>query len=251
MNPTSRLPALAATTRALARCAGTLALAATGLAWGQAAAGDDADIAAVSAQVQQMARDSAGRAGLGDARIEVEVGSLDPRLKLAPCQRIEPYLPPGLPVWGRTRIGLKCTQGAKLWNVTLPITVHVYARALVTQAALPAGTVLAAEHLTEAEVDLAAAPGLPINQPGALAGRSLQRPLAAGSPLRPADLKARQWFAAGETVRVVAVGPGWSVVTEAEALSPGLEGQSVRVRTESGRLLQGRPVGDRRVEVSL
>ncbi|MFO1336633.1 MAG: flagellar basal body P-ring formation chaperone FlgA [Burkholderiaceae bacterium] len=238
--------------RAAARCLGVLAalgLGGAGLAWGQAAT--DGDIAAVGAQVQQMARDSAGRAGLGDARIEVEVGSLDPRLKLAPCQRIEPYLPPGLPAWGRTRIGLKCTQGAKLWNVSLPVTVHVYARALVAQAALPAGTVLAPEHVGEAEVDLAAAPGLPIAQPGALVGRSLQRPVAAGSPLRPADLKARQWFAAGETVRVVAVGPGWQVVTEAEALSPGLEGQPVRLRTESGRLLQGRPVGDRRVEVSL
>lgn len=251
MNPTSLVPSLVAATRAAARCAGVLALAAAGLAWGQAAPGDDADIAAVSAQVQQMARDSAGRAGLGEARIEVEVGRLDPRLKLAPCQRIEPYLPHGLPAWGRTRIGLRCTQGAKLWNVTLPVTVHVYARALVTQAALPAGAVLAPEHLGEAEVDLAAAPGLPIGQPGALVGRSLLRPLAAGSPLRPSDLKARQWFAAGETVRVVAIGPGWQVVTEGEAMSPGLEGQPVRVRTESGRLLQGRPVGDRRVEVTL
>lgn len=247
MNPRFLLAMLRAPMRRLGMLA-WLGLGA-GLAWGQSAA--DGDLAAVGAQVQQMARDSAGRAGLADARIEVEVGSLDPRLKLAPCQRIEPYLPAGLPVWGRTRIGLKCTQGAKPWNVTLPITVHVYARALVAQAALPAGTVLAPEHFGEAEVDLAAAPGLPISQPGALVGRSLQRPVAAGSALRPSDLKARQWFAAGETVRVVAVGPGWSVATEAEALSPGLEGQPVRLRTESGRLLQGRPVGDRRVEVSL
>ena len=52
-------------------------------------------------------------------------------------------------------------------------------------------------------------------------------------------------------VRVVAVGPGWQVVTEGEAMNPGLEGQTVRIRTESGRLLQGRPVGDRQVEVAL
>lgn len=226
-----------------------------GVAWalGASAQGviENADVAAVSSQVQQMARDSAGRAGLGQARIEVEVGSLDPRLKLAPCQRIEPYLPPGLPVWGRTRIGLKCTQGAKLWNVTLPVTVHVFARSLVTQSALPAGTQLAPEHFTEAEIDLASAPGVPISQPGLAVGRTLNRPVAAGSALRPADLKARQWFAAGETVRVVAVGSGWQVVTEGEAMNPGLEGQTVRIRTESGRLLQGRPTGDRQVEVAL
>jgi flagellar basal body P-ring formation protein FlgA len=235
------------------RHAALLALLGAGTAWGQQApaAASDSDLAAVSAQMQQMARDSAGRAGLNGARIEVEVGNLDPRLKLAPCQRIEPYLPPGLPVWGRTRVGLKCTQGEKLWNVTLPVTVHVYARSLVIQAALPAGTVLASDHFTEAEVDLAAAPGLPIAQPGLAVGRTLVRTLAAGSALRQADLKARQFFAAGETVRVVAIGNGWQVVTEAEALNPGLEGQTVRLRTESGRMLQGRAVGDRRVEVTL
>lgn len=215
------------------------------------ASGLGGDVAGLGAQVQQMARDSAGRAGLGQARVEVEVGSLDPRLKLAPCQRIEPYLPTGVPAWGRTRVGLRCTQGTKLWNVTLPVTVHVYARSLVAQAALPAGTVLSAEHFAEAEVDLASAPGLPLAQVSQAVGRTLARPVAAGSALRPADLKVRQWFAAGETVRVVAGGPGWQVVTEAEALSPGLEGQPVRLRTTAGRLLQGRPVGDRQVEVLL
>lgn len=210
-----------------------------------------AELAGLGAQVQQMAQDGAGRAGLGAARVEVEVGQLDPRLKLAPCQRIEPYLPTGLPAWGRTRVGLRCTQGAKLWNVSLPVTVHVYARTLVTQAALPAGTVLAAGHFTEAEVDLAAAPGLPLARPELAVGRTLAKAVAAGAALRPADLKARQWFAAGETVRVTAAGPGWQVVTEAEALGPGLEGQPVRLRTAAGRLLQGRPVGDRQVEVAL
>ena len=131
------------------------------------------------------------------------------------------------------------------------MTVHVYARSLVTQLALPAGTTLAAEHFTEAEVDLASAPGLPLARPELAVGRVLARPVAAGSALRPADLKARQWFAAGETVRVVAGGPGWQVVSEAEALGPGLEGQTVRLRTVAGRLLQGRPVGDRQVEVAL
>lgn len=227
-----------------------LALALT-LASGAVRAQADGDLAGIGAQVEQLAKESAGRAGLAGARIEVEVGSLDPRLKLAPCQRIEPYLPAGLPAWGRTRIGLRCTQGARLWNVSLPITVKVWARSLVTASALPAGTMLAAEHLGEAEVDLAAAPGLPQTEPGALVGRYLARPLAAGSALRQTDLKARQWFAAGETVRVVAVGPGWQVVTEGQAMSPGLEGQIVRVRTEQGRMLQARPVGDRQVEVAL
>ena len=184
-------------------------------------------------------------------RVSVEVGQLDPRLRLAPCSRIEPYLPAGLPAWGRTRIGLKCTQGAKPWNVTLPVTVHAHASAQVLVNALPAGTLLEAGHLMSAEVDLAAAPGIAVLEAPPVLGRVLARPLAAGATLRMGDLKPRQWFAAGDTVKVLAGGPGWHIATEGQAMNPGIEGQLVKVRTESGRLLQARPVGERQVEVSL
>jgi hypothetical protein len=40
----------------------------------------ETDLAAIGTQVEQMAKDGAGLAGLGSARIEVEVGCLDPRL---------------------------------------------------------------------------------------------------------------------------------------------------------------------------
>jgi flagella basal body P-ring formation protein FlgA len=72
-----------------------------------------------------------------------------------------------------------------------------------------------------------------------------------GQSLRVSHLKARQWFAAGETVTVLAQGEGFSVAGEAQALNPGVEGQQVRVRTESGRVLTGLPVGERRVELGL
>jgi len=205
-------------------------------------------------QVETLARTGASAATAEQprgVRVEVKVGKLDPRLKLAPCQHIDTYLPPGLPVWGATRMGLRCTQGAKLWNVSLPIQVSVFAQATVVKAALPAGTVLDASQLGLAEVDIAAAPGAAVSDPMLAVGRTLGRSVTAGATLRQPDLKARQFFAAGETVRVNAVGPGWQVVTEAQAVSAGVEGQAVRVRTESGRLLTARPTGDRQVEVAL
>jgi len=82
-------------------------------------------------------------------------------------------------------------------------------------------------------------------------GRVLTRPLKAGQSLRQSHLKPRQWFAAGDTVTVVAQGPGFSVAGEAQALTNGIEGQPARVRTEGGRMLTGQPVGDRRVELGL
>jgi flagellar basal body P-ring formation protein FlgA len=205
-------------------------------------------------QVETMARTGASAATAAQTqgvRVDVKVGKLDPRLKLAPCQHIATYLPPGLPVWGSTRIGLRCTQGTKLWNVSIPIQVSVYAQATVLKTALAAGTVLDASQLAQAEVDIAAAPGAAVSDPALAIGRTLGRSVAAGATLRQNDLKARQFFAAGETVRVTAVGPGWQVVTEGQAVGAGIEGQTVHVRTESGRLLNARPTGDRQVEVAL
>jgi flagella basal body P-ring formation protein FlgA len=219
----------------------------------QDAGGESAvpDLGALGQRITALALEGAQANTTPQMRVVVEVGSLDPRLKLAPCARIEPYLPAGLPAWGRTRIGLRCTEGPKAWNVSLPVTVHVWARSLVLTSHLPQGTVLEAQHLAETEVDLAAAPGAAVSQLTQALGRSLARTLTAGAALRVPDLKARQWFAAGDTVKVVAAGKGWRIATEGQAVTPGLEGQLARVRTDNGRILQGRPVAEREVEVAL
>ena len=248
-------PAIAAAPTAQRLAAlGLAALAAVGApAVAQDEAGYTPDTALLT-QVETMARDGASAASAQQAqgvRVDVKVGKLDPRLKLAPCQHIDTYLPHGLPVWGATRIGLRCTQGAKLWNVSIPIQVSVYAQATVLKTALAAGTVLDASQLGQAEVDIAAAPGAAVPDPMLAVGRTLGRSVAAGATLRQTDLKARQFFAAGETVRVTAIGQGWSVETEGQAIGPGIEGQNVNVRTEAGRLLSARPTGDRQVEVTL
>jgi flagella basal body P-ring formation protein FlgA len=186
-----------------------------------------------------------------NARIEVSAGSLDPRLKLAPCQRIEPYLPAGARLWGATRVGLRCSDGPVRWNVYLPVTVKVWAPALVAAAPIAAGTELTGRELMLTEVDIAAAHGATFDQVGALIGRKLATPLAPGAAVRADMLRARQWFAAGDPVVLVARGDGFSVSGSGEALGPGLDGQQVRVRTEGGRIVVGLPVGERRVEIKL
>ena len=197
--------------------------------------------------VRQFALDTAAAPGM---RLEVQVGTLDTRLRLAPCGRVEPYLPAGTRLWGRTRIGLRCVQGGTPWNVFLPLTVRVFGRGLTAAGSLPAGAVLGMADLRQDEVDLADGVA-PLLVPEAALGRTLARPLTAGQTLRQADLRARQWFAAGDTVQITAIGPGFRVSGEGQALGPGLEGQPARVRTESGRVVVGVPVADRRLEVSL
>jgi flagella basal body P-ring formation protein FlgA len=208
--------------------------------------------APLAERVEQFAAGAAQamvRAGT-PARVEIEIGTLDPRLTLAPCSRVEPYLPAGARAWGRTRVGLRCAQGGR-WNVTLPVTVRVFGPALVAAQALRAGTVLDGGHLRSAEVDLAAGDSPAVVDPASVLGRALARPLAPGQALVDADLKRRQVFAVGDPVRVVAAGRGFAVSSEAVALTPGFEGQPARLRAESGRMIHGVAVGDRRAEVRL
>ncbi|MBX3633867.1 MAG: flagellar basal body P-ring formation protein FlgA [Rubrivivax sp.] len=199
----------------------------------------------------ELVRTSAAALAPAGARVEAQAGALDPRLRLAPCREVQSYLPAGAPAWGRTRVALRCMDGAARWNVFLPVTVSVWAPALQLRAALPAGARIAESQLASAEVDWAAGPTPPLADPAALADRVLARPVAAGQALRQGDLQPRRWFALGDTVRIVAAGTGFRISAEGQALTPGLEGQPARVRTENGRVLTGRPVGERRLEVAL
>lgn len=202
-------------------------------------------------QALALAAQAAQALAPAGARIRVSPGALNPRLQLAACGKVVPALSPGQPAWGRTRIGLRCQEGTSRWSVSLPVTVEVWAPAVVLATALPAGATLDGTTLAMAEVDWGAAAGKPFADSQALLGRVLARPLAAGQAPRSLDLLARKWFASGETVQIVARGPGFAVSAEGQALTHGLEGQPARVRTDNGRVVVGRPVAERRMEVQL
>ena len=203
------------------------------------------------AQALALSSQAAQALAPSGARIETELGTLDPRLKLAPCERIQAFMPAGSTPWGKSRVGLRCLQGAVAWQVFVPVTVRVWAPAVVAPAPLPAGARIDASQLAITEVDWAAGPSPPYATAIGLSERVLARPLAAGQTLRAGDLRARQWFTQGETVRLVAQGNGFAVSTEGLAMNVGIEGIPVRVRTESGRVVVGLPVGTRRVELGL
>jgi flagella basal body P-ring formation protein FlgA len=213
----------------------------------EAATGLGADL---EQQVRHLAEDGSRVPGAAP-RIEVTLGQLDPRLRLAPCQRIEPYLPNGVRLWGRARIGLRCVDGPTKWNVYLPVTVKVFGQAVVATTGTQVGNVLGQADVTLAEVDLAEDNSPAIADPNLAIGHALNRALRPGQAVRQSDLKPRQWFAAGDTVKVIAQGSGFAVAGEGQALTNGLEGQMARVRTESGRVVTGVATGDRQVELSL
>lgn len=172
-------------------------------------------------------------------RMEVQVGKLDPRLNLAPCLRVEPYLPSGSKLWGRTRIGMRCVEGAKPWNVFMPVTIRAFGPAWVLVNNVSMGEVLTHEHAMQSEVDWAESPHSIIALPDDWVGQTAARNLTAGMALRQTMVKAPEIFKPGAGVKVLVQGSGFAVTSSGKALESGSAGQNVRVRMENGRTVIG------------
>ena len=196
---------------------------------------------------QALARQDAGL----PLRMEVVVGQLDPRLKLAPCQQVEPYLPVGTRLWGKTRMGLRCLEGTRRWNVFLPLTVKAYGPAWVIKGQVAPGEVLTAAHAMAVEVDWAESPSAIVANQGDWLGKTPSRVLTTGQALRQDMVKAAQVFQAGAQVRVLATGTGFEIASRGQAISAGVVGQYARVRMDNGQILSGLVADDRTVRVLL
>lgn len=182
-------------------------------------------------------------------RLEIRVGQLDTRVQLAPCARAEPFVPPGVKLWGRTQIGIRCTAGAS-WAIRLPVTIQVFAQVVVANTALTAGTPLSASDFRLEETDLTRENTPLVTELATLNGKQLTRSLTAGQPVRVDALRTPPTVNAGDPVQIILTGRGFTLSSEGIALTPGSEGQSLRVRTESGRVVAG-TLRDRTIELRI
>jgi flagella basal body P-ring formation protein FlgA len=184
-------------------------------------------------------------------RMEAVVGELDRRLKLAPCDKVEPYLPFGSRLWGRSQVGLRCIEGAVRWNVTMPVTVNAYGPAWVVKGQVGAGNVISDADVVQSEVNWAEDTNPVLVDRGAWVGHMATRNLLTGQALRQGMVKPAQVFQAGASVRVVAQGAGFQISSDAQALSAGVVGQSTRVRMENGRVTTGVVLDGRTVQIDI
>ena len=197
--------------------------------------------------VQVLGAGQGGQAGTESVlRMDVQVGVIDARLKLAPCLQTEIYLPPGSRLWGRSRVGVRCLEGVSRWNVTLPVTVNAWGKAWVVKGQVAAGSAVVASDVIEAEVSAGV-----LLDPALWLGQVATRSLSTGQTLRQGMVKPALVFQAGTQVRVVAQGPGFQVSSDGQALSAGIVGQSARVRMDNGRIANGVVLDFRTVKIDL
>jgi flagella basal body P-ring formation protein FlgA len=215
------------------------------------AVADESQLPALARQwVDQTLATQAARAE-HPLRLQATLGSLDRRLRLAPCARVEVYMPPGQRLWGSSRVGLRCLEGPTRWNVTMPVTVQALGSAWVLRRDVAPGSTLEAGDLMPAEVDWAAETSPVLVGREDWLGQVATRALSTGQTLRQNMVRAAQVFQAGAQVRVLVQGGGFQISAQAQALSAGVVGQTARVRTDSGRILSVTVLDARTVQAAI
>jgi flagellar basal body P-ring formation protein FlgA len=239
MAPEARLP-MGHPTRFVAADAGTRVSAdpasaptsATGAAGGPSAANTPEDPALIeSAAHTFLEQQVVGLPG----KITISVATPFAR-GLAACPTLEPFLPPGARLWGRTTVGVRCA-GEKPWTLYLQARLVIDATYYVSARDIAPGDTLGAADLVARDGDLSVLPRSVITDPAQALGSSALGRISAGLPLRQDMLRSAAAVTAGQTVHVVANGNGFTISTEGSALGNAAPGQPVRVKTATGQIV--------------
>ncbi|HEY8099850.1 MAG TPA: flagellar basal body P-ring formation chaperone FlgA [Burkholderiaceae bacterium] len=170
--------------------------------------------------------------------VSVTIGAIDPHLQLAACDIPEAFLPLGSRAWGKTSVGVRCKLPMP-WTVYIPATVHVMSDYIVTNTPLSQGKIISQNDIKKQRGDLAALPAGTLTDSAQAIGHTAAISLSSGMPLRQSALRNQQAVQQGQIVRLVSIGPGFSISAEAKAMTAGNEGQMVQAKTPSGQIVNG------------
>ena len=170
--------------------------------------------------------------------VNISVHAIDSRMNLAACSALEPFLPSGSRVWGKTTVGVRCRAPSQ-WTIYVNAQVQVFADYVVTAAPLPQGKQIGPNDLAQVRGDLTSLPPGIITTPSEAIGKTVAASLAAGTPLRMDSLRNQQAVLQGQVIRLMSNGPGFRITAEARALNNANEGQIVQVKTASGQVVSG------------
>ena len=169
---------------------------------------------------------------------------------LAACSTLEPFLPAGSRLWGRTTVGVRCS-GDRPWTLYLQARVSVMATYYLAARAVAPGEVLTAADLIPRDGDLTTMPQAIVTDPSQAVGAVTLSRIAAGLPLRTDMLRGAGAVVIGQTVHVVTGGAGFSISAEGSAMNNAAPGQQVRVKTAGGQIISGIVKDGSTVEIQL
>lgn len=180
-------------------------------------------------------------------KLNYQVNEIDRRLTLSACSKIEAYLPSGSQLIGKTSVGVRCNDAGG-WHIFVPVHIRVSQDFVVSARQLPLGHTLQAQDLTSMTTETSQASGL--TDPEQAIGKVLRYGIVAGQVIRENMLRQPFSVTQGQIVQLLAQGSGFSVNSAGAALDNASEGQAVRVRVGSNRVIGGFARGYGLVEIA-
>ena len=166
-----------------------------------------------------------------------EAGKADSRVRLPACSTpLNAAWPPGQVAPFRALL-LECP--ALGWRVMLPLTATELSMAYVSARQLKSGDVVQLNDIRLAPVTNRALLLQAIKDPLLIVGKAVRSTLPEGSLLRESQLQAPIVVKMNQPVRVLVVGGGFNVGSDAMSLSNGAIGDRVNVRVPSGKVISG------------
>ncbi len=169
--------------------------------------------------------------------VTIDVSPIAPH-GLASCDALEAFLPPGAQLWGRTSVGVRCV-GAKPWTLYLQARISVNATYFVAGRDIAPGQTIAASDLAPRQGDLTNLPRSVVTDLAQVVGKASLEHVGPGMLLRQDMARAVVLVQAGQSVRLVVQGAGFTISYEGSALTSAAAGESIKVRTPSGQVISG------------
>lgn len=181
--------------------------------------------------------------------VSVRADPLDPSTQLPACTSLQAFTPSGSRPWGKTHVGVRCLAPHP-WNILVPVQISVIHTYVVTARPLAAGQTIQPGDISVIRGDLSALPAGIVTEIAAATGKTLKNSLAAGQALRNDQLMASLLIKQGQTVKLLARGPGFTVSSEGKAMNNASAGQVAQVRVASGQTVSGIVLEDGSVEIN-
>jgi flagella basal body P-ring formation protein FlgA len=186
------------------------------------------------------------------ARHEIEINRLDPRLRLPLCdQPLTTTLEtPAEPV-GRVTTRVRC-DGTSPWTVFVPGQVRLFREVVTVVRPIKRDGVLNEADIMLAERDVGLLNQGYLTDLGQALGRKATRAMQPDQVLAPVYIRQAEAIRRGDQVVISARSGGINVRMPGEALSDGTVGKQISVRNQrSQRVVRARVVGPGQVEVSM
>ncbi|MFT5084742.1 MAG: flagella basal body P-ring formation protein FlgA [Lentisphaeria bacterium] len=183
--------------------------------------------------------------------IQISVGNLDSRLRLAACDdnlSFKLLEPPH----NAHNISVKTTcEGELRWTVYIPATIDIFTDVLVANKSLAKGYILNENDVGFKRVNIAKSRRGYIEDVTRAAGMELKRPLQAGTPIQLNALKAPNMVLKGQTVVMTSSSKFLSIETKGVALSSGIKGEQIKVKnSNSNRVISAKITAPGEVSVA-